>query len=128
MLLLLTFLAVGVVGLVISRKTNDRDVENVAGVTSMISFIFLAICFIFLGVKALGEGGAKAKMQAKHDTIIQMMEEKSNVVTLTRDISEYNGEILSGRELRKSPWIGIFVYDFYDDFMTIEVGHLEHVR
>ena len=35
-------------------------------------------------------------------------------------------EILSGRELKKSPWIGIFVYDFYDDLPTIEVGHIEH--
>lgn len=128
MLLLLTFLAVGVVGLVISRKTSSDGVELIASVTSVTSFVLLILCFAVLGIQTVTADSAKAEMQAKHDTIMQMMEDKSNVVTLTRDISEYNGEILSGRELRKSPWIGIFVYDFYDDLMTIEVGHFEHVR
>lgn len=127
MLLLLTFSAVGVVGFVISRKTSSWDGETIASAISLTSFILLTACLIGIGIKTVSESGAKAEMQAKHDAIIQMVGDKSNVVTLTRDISEYNGEILSGRELRKSPWIGIFVYDFYDDLPTIEVGHLEHV-
>jgi hypothetical protein len=128
MLLLLTSLAVGVAGIVISNKTCSYDLKFITAIISIISFNLLILCLGIFCIQAITESSEKAKMQAKHDTIMQMMEDKSNVETLTRYISEYNGEILSGRERRKSPWIGIFVYDFYDDLMTIEVGHLEHGR
>lgn len=124
-MLILIFLTVLAIVSMLVEKFCPRF-ENGAFALKLTSLIIAAFCLIGLCVKVASEDSKKAELQAKHDAIMQMMGDKDNVVTLTRDIAEYNGEILSGREMKKSLLVGIFVYNCYDELPTIEVGHLEH--
>ena len=124
-MLILIFLTVSAIVCTLVEKFYPRF-EDVALALKIASLIIAACCRIGLGVKVASYDSKKAELQAKHDAIMQMIGNKDNIVTLTKDIAEYNGEILSGREMKKSLLFGIFVYDCYDELPTIEVGHLEH--
>lgn len=124
MLILIFLTVLAIVGMLVEKFCPRFDVGAFA--LKISSLILAVTCLIGLGAKVLSEDSKKAELQAKHDAIMQMMGDKDNAVTLTRDIAEYNGEILSGREMKKSLWVGIFVYNCYDELPTIEVGHLEH--
>lgn len=124
-MLILIFLTVSAIVCTLVKKFCPRF-EVGALALKITSLIIAAFCLIGLCVKVASEDSKKAELQAKHDAIIQMIGNKDNVITLTRDIAEYNGEILSGREAKKSLLFGVFVYNCYDELPTIEVGHLEH--
>lgn len=124
-MLILIFLTVLAIVSMLVEKLYPRFKDG-AFALKLSSLILSVMCLIGLGAKVVSEDSKKAELQAKHDAIMQMMGDKDNVVTLTRDIAEYNGEILSGREMKKSLLVGIFVYNCYDELPTIEVGHLEH--
>lgn len=123
-MLILIFLTVSIIVCTLVEKFYPRF-EDVALALKIISLIIAACCLIGLGVKVASDDSKKAELQAKHDAIIQMMGNKDNVVTLTKDIAEYNGEILSGREMKKSLLFGIFVYNCYDELPTIEIRHVD---
>lgn len=123
MLILIFLIVLSFTGLLIEKLCPRFDV--VGGGMCITSFILMIMCLIGSGVRAVSEDSKKAEMQAKHDAIMQMMGNKDNVVTLTRDIAEYNGEILSGREMKKSLWLGFFVYDCYNELPTIEIRHAD---
>lgn len=126
MLILIFLTVLAIVGMLV-EKFCPRF-EDGAFVLKLASLIIAACCLIGLGIKVVSEDSKKAELQAKHDAIMQMIGNKDNIITLTRDIAEYNSEILSGREAKKSLLVGIFVYNCYDELPTIEVGHLEHAR
>ena len=123
-MLILIFLTVLAIAGMLVEKLCPRFEEG-AFALKILSLIFAMICLICFGARVASEDSKKAELQAKHDAIMQMMGNKDNVVTLTKDIAEYNGEILSGREMKKSLWFGIFVYNCYDELPTIEIRHAD---
>lgn len=123
-MLILIFLTVLAIVSMLVEKFCPRFKE-VGLALKFTSIIIAAFCLIGLCVKVASEDSKKAELQAKHDAIMQMIGNKDNVVTLTRDIAEYNSEILSGREMKKSLLVGIFVYNCYDELQTIEIRHAD---
>lgn len=123
MLILIFLTVLAIVGMLV-EKLYPRF-EAGAFALKFTSLIIAACCLIGLGIKVASEDSKKAELQAKHDAIIQMIGNKDNVITLTRDIAEYNGEILSGREAKKSLLFGVFVYNCYDELPTIEIRHAD---
>lgn len=123
-MLILIFLTVLAIVSMLVEKLCPRF-EDGAFILKFISLIIAIFCLIGFGVRVATEDSKKAELRAKHDAIMQMMGDKDNVVTLTRDIAEYNGEILSGREMKKSLLFGIFVYNCYDELPTIEIRHAD---
>lgn len=123
-MLILIFLTVSAIVCTLVEKLCPRF-EVGAFALKIGTLVIATFCLIGLGVKVASDDSKKAELQAKHDTIMQMMCNKGNIVTLTKDIAEYNGEILSGREMKKSLLFGIFVYNCYDELPTIEIRHAD---
>lgn len=45
----------------------------------------------------------------------------NNMIILADDVADYNSEVLKGRLLQDSVWLGILNYDFYYDLPIIEL-------
>ena len=121
MLLLLIFTAMCAVGVYLLR-TASGIAEGVGAVLVSICGACVVFCGVFIAFAKVTSDSEYEKMKAKHDAL--MTADKGDIVTLTKDIAEYNGEVKAGRELQKSPWVGLYQYDWWDDLDTIEIETL----
>lgn len=63
----------------------------------------------------------KIELQTTYDTLVYELK-NGETTTLTRDIAEYNTEILTGRMTQNDFWVGIFNPNIYDELPLIEVN------
>lgn len=121
MLLLIIFALLTAIGVVMMKR--DNEVCTCVGIIlATISGAVVLLCGIYLAVLNVESDAAFEKMKAKHDAL--MTADKGDIVTLTKDIAEYNGEVKAGRKLQKSIWVGLYQYDWWDDLDTIEIESL----
>lgn len=121
MLLLLIFAVICAIGVLVLRI--DRELVEYIGLTLVtIGGVAIVLCGIGIAHTKATSAAEYEKMKAKHDAL--MTADKGDIVTLTRDIAEYNGEVKAGRKLQKSPWVGLYQYDWWDDLDTIEIGSI----
>ena len=121
MLLLLIFAVVCALGVLILKI--DRELAEYIGmVLVIIGAVGVVLCGACIANTKVTSDSEYEKMKAKHDAL--MTADKGDIVTLTRDIAEYNGEVKARRELQKSLWFGLYQYDWWDDLNTIEIETL----
>lgn len=121
MLLLIIFTMLTVIGVVLMKRVDDVC-ACIGIILAIIGGFAVLLCGMYLGFMKLDSDAEYEKMKAKHDAL--MTADKDDIVTLTKDIAEYNGEVKAGRKLQKSPWVGLYQYDWWDDLDTIEISSL----
>ena len=125
MLLLIIFTLITAIGVVMMKRYSSdlTEVRDCIGlILAILGGCAVLLCGLYLGMVKLDSDAEYEKMKAKHDAL--MTADKGDIVTLTKDIAEYNGEVKAGRELQKSPWVGLYQYDWWDDLDTIEIEKL----
>ena len=121
MLLLIIFTVLTVIGVLLMKR--DSEACLFIGLTlAVLGGCAVLISGLYLGMVKVSSEAEYEKMKAKHDAL--MTADKGDIVTLTKDIADYNGEVKAGRELQKSPWVGLYQYDWWDDLNTIEIGNI----
>ena len=122
MLLLIIFTLLTATGVVLVKRDSDicLAIGLLLALTGGVAVLF---CGIYLAMVKMDSDAEYEKMKAKYDAL--MTADKGDIVTLTKDIAEYNGEVKAGRELQKSPWVGLYQYDWWDDLDTIEIKHVD---
>ena len=121
MLLLLIFAVVCALGVLILKI--DRELADyIGGILAIIGGCGVVLCGICIANTKVTSDAEYEKMKAKHEAL--MLADKSDIVTLSKDIAEYNGEVKARRELQKSLWFGLYQYDWWDDLDTIEIETL----
>ena len=127
MKLIIIFLILLIAGIVIIKEGDSLDLlgmEFTGAVVTAISLIALAICgWMFVTVhNKTSIKTEQLKYQEKYKTLVAFIKkDNSSVITLTESISDYNGQILAGREWMHSFWCGDLEYPFWDDMPTIEI-------
>lgn len=121
MLLLIIFAPLTVIGVALMKRDSEAC-EYIGLTLAIISGAVVLLSGVYLAMLKMDSDAEYEKMKAKHDAL--MTADKGDIVTLTKDIAEYNGEVKAGRELQKSWWIGLYQYDWWDDLDTIEIETL----
>ena len=121
MLLLIIFTILTAIG-VVMMKIFSSDLTEVLDYIGLILALIGGSAVLLSGIYLAMGKVEYEKMKAKHDAL--MTADKGDIVTLTKDIAEYNGEVKAGRKLQKSIWVGLYQYAWWDDLDTIEIESL----
>lgn len=122
MLSLIIFTMLIAIGVVLMKREDSEICELTGLILAVTGCLVVVILGIIVAMTKISSDAEYEKMKAKHDAL--MTADKGDIVTLTKDIAEYNGQVKAGRELKKSPWVGLYQYPWWDDLDTIEIGSI----
>lgn len=124
MLLLIILAVIAILGFYIAYKTY---LDGVAGILSLFVGICATVAFAAFFVLALSvhsnfERECKlTEYEERYKAIAYSCQSNpENVVILSKEIAEYNSDVLKGRLEMDNFWLSFFDYDFYYDLPLVE--------
>ena len=126
--LMLIFLAVGIVGIVLTKNDWKLEVPNFFSVVvTILATMVLIVMLVIIMVNHIGADAGVAANEVKYESIVYQYEnniyENENDLgkrELMVDIEEWNTDLARRQKIQDNFWIGIFIPDIYDQFEFIE--------
>ena len=126
--LMLILLAVGIVGIILTKDNWKLEVPNFFSVLiTVIAGIALIVMLVIIMINYIGADACVAANEEKYESIVYQYKndiyENDNDLgkrELMVDIEEWNTDLARRQENQDNFWIGIFIPDIYDQFEFIE--------
>lgn len=111
----------------IGKRCDDDLLSCITIVTGILTAIVLVstACII---IEHTGNDGYIAKLQTRYDSLLyqaenHLFDDDINVSKkqLADQITEWNEDLASNKNLQRDPWVGIFKANIYDEFKFIPI-------